>query len=148
MNYNIAFLILVFDWIGVCVGICLCICTGFGSDSTHWGHNDFLTVQESERNRRFAFNESFTDSAAMVSYAIGDDLRPRSPLPQFEARPASPSGFGKDARVFCMWLEHFLTLKLYSACMSRNFRAAASAESAERCLALRHRHHGDWNRTA
>lgn len=70
---------------------------GLASDSTHWGHNDFLSVQESERNRAFAFSESFHDTSAMAPYAIGDDLRPCSPLPSFEARPASPSGFGFSA---------------------------------------------------
>lgn len=69
---------------------------GLGSDCTHWGHNDFLTVQESERNRAFAFNESLVDTSTSSPYAIGDDLRPRSPLPSFEAHPASPSGFGAD----------------------------------------------------
>ena len=68
---------------------------GLGLDSTHWGHNDFLTVQESERNREFAFDASFSDASGMAPYTIGDDLRPGSPLPTFEARPASPSGFGE-----------------------------------------------------
>jgi len=69
---------------------------GLGSDSTHWGHNDFLTVQESERNRSFAFNESLSETSMMARYTIDDSLRPQSPLPSFEAHPASPAGFGED----------------------------------------------------
>ena len=90
------------------LSLCLCVCclcgrlhclgtrAGLGSDSTHWGHNDFLTVQESERNRAFAFNESFNETSVVAAHAIDDSLRPQSPLPSFEARPASPAGFGED----------------------------------------------------
>jgi hypothetical protein len=69
---------------------------GVGSDCTHWGHNDYLAIQESQRNREFAFNaESVVD--ASLAYDIEDGLRPSTPLPSFASRPSSPAGFGKPS---------------------------------------------------